>query len=71
MPDEPDGAKLDGHHAMRLETGVALINALTGEHVHGKRKAPLAGHGSPARTGQGRRVPGPCAPLSSVTASRR
>ncbi|MEV6911696.1 CGNR zinc finger domain-containing protein [Amycolatopsis sp. NPDC051071] len=44
MPDEPDGANLDGHHAMHLETGVALINALTGEHVHGRRKASLAGH---------------------------
>ncbi|MFI7119064.1 CGNR zinc finger domain-containing protein [Amycolatopsis sp. NPDC049868] len=39
MVDEPDG-----HHAMRLETGVALINALTGEHVHGKPKSALGGH---------------------------
>ena len=44
MSDEPDGAKLDGHHAMRLETGVALINALTGDHVHGRAKPSLAGH---------------------------
>ncbi len=39
MVDEPDG-----HHAMRLEAGVTLINALTGEHVHGRAKPALGGH---------------------------
>ncbi|WP_410657710.1 CGNR zinc finger domain-containing protein [Amycolatopsis sp. lyj-112] len=43
MSDEPDGAKLDGHHTLHLETGVALINALTGAHVHGKPKRTLRG----------------------------
>lgn len=43
MSDEPDGVKLDGHHALHLETGVALINALTGAHVHGKPKRTLRG----------------------------
>ncbi|MFJ8912797.1 CGNR zinc finger domain-containing protein [Amycolatopsis sp. NPDC102389] len=31
------------YHAMRLETGVMLVNALTGEHVHGRAKPPLDG----------------------------
>ncbi|MFC3451505.1 CGNR zinc finger domain-containing protein [Amycolatopsis speibonae] len=44
MADELDGARLDGHHAMHLETGVALINALTGEHVQGRAKPALGGH---------------------------
>ncbi|WP_410598932.1 CGNR zinc finger domain-containing protein [Amycolatopsis sp. lyj-90] len=44
MADEPDGTRLDGHHAMHLETGVALINALTGGHVHGRPKPALGGH---------------------------
>ncbi|RSM58747.1 hypothetical protein DMH03_22815 [Amycolatopsis sp. WAC 01376] len=35
--------ELDGHHAMRLEAGVALINALTGKHVHGRPKPALGG----------------------------
>lgn len=35
----------DEHHAMRLETGVALVNALTGEHVHGRPKPALQGQG--------------------------
>ncbi|MFI9451920.1 CGNR zinc finger domain-containing protein [Amycolatopsis sp. NPDC052450] len=35
--------ELDGRHAMRLETGVALINALTGNHVHGRPKPVLGG----------------------------
>ncbi|WP_037312426.1 CGNR zinc finger domain-containing protein [Amycolatopsis orientalis] len=39
----PDGAELDGHHAMRLETGVALINALTGKYAHGRAKPLLGG----------------------------
>ncbi|WP_410579551.1 CGNR zinc finger domain-containing protein [Amycolatopsis sp. lyj-108] len=38
MAGEPDG-----HHAMRLETGVVLINALTGNHVHGRPKPALGG----------------------------
>ncbi|MBE1577143.1 CGNR zinc finger domain-containing protein [Amycolatopsis roodepoortensis] len=33
----------DAHHAMRLETGVTLVNALTGEHVHGRPKPVLQG----------------------------
>ncbi|OXM54256.1 CGNR zinc finger domain-containing protein [Amycolatopsis alba] len=44
MNDEPDGTRLDGHHAIHLETGVALINALTGDHVHGKPKPAPVGH---------------------------
>ncbi|MFE6616642.1 CGNR zinc finger domain-containing protein [Amycolatopsis sp. NPDC057786] len=33
----------DEHHAMRLETGVTLVNALTGEHVHGRPRTALRG----------------------------
>ncbi|MFI6303406.1 CGNR zinc finger domain-containing protein [Amycolatopsis thailandensis] len=44
MADEPEGTRVDGHHAMHLETGVALVNALTGSHVHGRPKPELGGH---------------------------
>jgi predicted RNA-binding Zn ribbon-like protein len=44
MPDGQDGTRLDGHHAMHLETAVVLINALTGEYVHGRPKPSLGGH---------------------------
>jgi predicted RNA-binding Zn ribbon-like protein len=43
MPDEQEARKPDSHHAMRLESGVSLVNALTGRHVHGKPKRPLEG----------------------------
>ncbi|MEV7548074.1 CGNR zinc finger domain-containing protein [Amycolatopsis sp. NPDC089917] len=44
MAEEPEGTGLDGRHTMHLETGVALINALTGQHVHGRPKPALGGH---------------------------
>ncbi|MFC9253818.1 CGNR zinc finger domain-containing protein [Amycolatopsis thailandensis] len=44
MADEPEGTRVDGHHAMHLETGVALVNALTGSYVHGRPKPELGGH---------------------------